>query len=136
MSIITINDVELELDLLDADVMEKYETLNNWIIEKVNEPTQYDGLSTAEGMRLQCRRVDEFFDKLFGAGTAEKLFHGSNNLGDRLEAFGEVSRASDDMGENIVKITEKYGAGRLQNREQRRHKGKKQQYHNRYRKGR
>ena len=34
MSSITINGVELELDLMDADVMEKYETLNTEIVER------------------------------------------------------------------------------------------------------
>lgn len=134
MSNIIINDVELELDLLDADVVEKYETLNREIAEKVKEPTQYDGLSTADGMRLQCRYIDEFFDKLFGKGTANKLFGNSNNLGVRMDAFGKVGQASGESRKAVDEITQKYTSARILNREQRRAQNKnKGRYKNRSR---
>ncbi|MFR7668510.1 MAG: hypothetical protein ACLU00_08470 [Mediterraneibacter faecis] len=34
MSKVTINGVDLELDLMDADVVEKFEDLNKWIEER------------------------------------------------------------------------------------------------------
>lgn len=120
MSIITINGTDLELDLLDADVMEKYQNLNDEIVRKIQEPTQYENISTADGMRKQCRYVDEFFDSLFGAGTAVKLFGGGNNLGIRIDAFAKVSKASDGIRGEMNSIINKYGVGRIQNREQRR----------------
>lgn len=139
MSSITINGVELELDLMDADVMEKYETLNTEIVEKVKEPTQYQGLSNAEGMRLQCRHVDNFFDKLFGDGTAQKIFGGGNNLGVRLDAFAQVSQMSGDIDKRVNELTSKYGINRIDRRngpQDFQRKRKKQGYNNRSNRGR
>lgn len=139
MSSITINGVELELDLMDADVMEKYETLNKEIVEKVKEPTQYQGLSNAEGMRLQCRHVDNFFDKLFGDGTAQKIFGGGNNLGVRLDAFAQVSQMSGDIDKRVNELTSKYGISRIDRRngpQDFQRKRKKQGYNNRSNRGR
>lgn len=139
MSSITINGVELELDLMDADVMEKYETLNTEIVEKVKEPTQYQGLSNAEGMRLQCRHVDNFFDKLFGDGTAQKIFGGGNNLGVRLDAFAQVSQMSGDIDKRVNELTSKYGISRIDRRngpQDFQRKRKKQGYNNRSNRGR
>lgn len=133
MSIIKINGIDLELDLLDADVLEKYERLNEEIVKKIQEPTQYEGISTADGMRKQCRYVDDFFDKLFGAGTANNIFGGGNNLGIRMDAFAKVSAASNNIRGELTAISDKYGVGRIQNREQRRQQPKhgKQKYTNR-----
>ena len=36
MSKVTINGVDLELDLMDADVIEKFEDLNKWIVKKLS----------------------------------------------------------------------------------------------------
>lgn len=139
MSSITVNGVELELDLMDADVMEKYEKLNQEIVEKVQEPSQYHGLSNAEGMRLQCRHVDRFFDSLFGAGTAQKLFGGGNSLGMRLDAFAQVSQMSSDIDKRVNELTSKYGIGRIDRRngpQDFQKKRKKQGYNNRSNRGR
>lgn len=135
MSKLNVNGVELELDLLDADVMEKYEHLNEEIIKKIQEPTQYEGKSTADGMRMQCRYVDEFFDELFGEGTAETVFHGGNNLGIRMDAFGIVANASDGMKKEVNDIKSKYGPSRAGNRAQKRtfdKKNSKKNYHANY----
>ena len=45
MSKVTINGVDLELDLMDADVVEKFEDLNKWIVKKIQDPNAYEGLS-------------------------------------------------------------------------------------------
>ena len=128
MSAIVINGTELELDLLDADVMEKYERLNAEIVRKIQEPTQYEGISASEGMRKQCRYVDSFFDKLFGDGTAQRVFGGGSNLGLRMDAFAQVCAASQNTRGELNAIAEKYSVGRLQNREQRRQQPKPKLY--------
>ena len=120
MSKATINGVDLELDLMDADVVEKFEDLNKEIKKKIQDPQAYDGLSTADGMRYQCRCVDEYFDALFGIGTAEKVFHKNNNLGIRMEGFAQVTALSGEAKTFMDDLATKYGAGRVQNRQQRR----------------
>lgn len=125
MSKVTINGVDLELDLMDADVVEKFEDLNKEIKKKIQDPQAYDGLSTADGMRYQCRCVDEYFDALFGIGTAEKVFHKNNNLGIRMEGFAQVTALSGEVKTFMDDLATKYGAGRVQNRQQRRAEQKK-----------
>lgn len=108
MDKLNINGTELSLDLLDADVLEKYESLNSEVAVRIKEPTQYEGLSNADAMRLQCRIVDEFFDGLFGAGTAVKVFGDNNNLGIRMEAFGQVAQYAASANDRIRDIQRKY----------------------------
>lgn len=129
MSKVTINGVDLELDLMDADVVEKFEDLNKWIVKKIQDPNAYEGLSTADGMRYQCACVNEYFDKLFGAGTAEKVFHKNNNLGIRMEGFAQVTALPGEVKPFMDDLSAKYGSGRVQNRQQR--KGGKNKHQNR-----
>lgn len=125
MSKVTINGVELELNLLDADVVEKFEELNQEIVKKIQDPKAYEGLSNADGMRYQCTCVNEYFDGLFGLGTASKVFPPNNDLGVRMEGFAQVSALSGEAKSFMDNLTDKYGVGRVQNRQQRRFDEKK-----------
>lgn len=131
MSKVTINGVELELDLMDADVVEKFDNLNAEIAVEINNPEHYEGLSNADCMRVQCRMVDSYFDRLFGEGTADRIFPKRNNLGDRMEAFGQTVSMAKEQGSIMDSMTEKYTGQRVRNREQRRaeqkNKGKNKQ---------
>lgn len=131
MSKVTINGVELELDLMDADVVEKFDNLNAEIAAEIKNPEHYEGLSNADCMRVQCRMVDSYFDRLFGEGTAGRIFPKRNNLGDRMEAFGQTVSMAREQSSIVDSMTEKYTGKRVQNREQRRaeqkNKGKNKQ---------
>lgn len=134
MSKVTINEVELELDLMDADVVEKFDNLNAEIAVEIKNPEHYEGLSNADCMRVQCRMVDSYFDRLFGEGTADRIFPKRNNLGDRIEAFGQTVSMSKEQDSIIKSMTEKYTGQRVQNRQQRRaeqRKGGKNKHQNR-----
>lgn len=120
MDKLIINDMELELDLLDADVMEKYQELNEQILKEVNDKKAFEGLSEADHMRKQCRIIDRFFDGLFGDGTAGLLFDGKNNLGKRLEAFAEVTSYAANQEGRVQQISDKYMPQNSMNRAQRR----------------
>ena len=132
MGIINVNGTELELDLMDADVMEKFENLCGEIADKIQEPTQYEGLSGAESMRKQCRYVDRFFDDLFGEGTAKAIFHGKMRLDEHMEAFALVTSQRARMEEDVQAIASKYGVHRLQNREARRASKKRGKFNRQY----
>lgn len=134
MSKVTINGVELELDLMDADVVEEFDNLNAEIAAEIKNPEHYEGLSNADCMRVQCRMIESYFDRLFGEGTADRIFPKHNNLGDRLEAFGQTVSMSKEQGSIIKSMTEKYTGQRVQNRQQRRaeqRKGGKNKHQNR-----
>lgn len=105
---INISGVELELDIYDVDVYEKYEHEVNEVSRKVNEESP-EGLSAAATLRYQCGVVKDFFDAVFGPGTAEELFHGKNNIRDTNEAYLTVIKAvSADMGAYTDSVNEEY----------------------------
>lgn len=107
---INISGVELELDIYDVDVYEKYEHEVNEVSRKVNEESP-EGLSTAASLRYQCGVVKDFFDAVFGPGTAEELFHGKNNIRDTNDAYLTVIKAvSADMSEYTASINEEYAS--------------------------
>lgn len=109
--------VELEYDFYDADLLEAYERENKKVAEDIKEPTQYDGKSAADGIRIQCRIVDNFFDALFGDGTAQKIFKGKANIRDHMEAFGIISKAAQDSRSELDEIENKYAPNRAERRQ-------------------
>lgn len=127
MSKITFNGIELEIDLMDADTLEKFEDLLKRTSDDIAEMTQYEGLRGSEQMRLQCRHVNRFFDDLFGEGTAEKVFGTKCNLMEHMEAFGQAASMVNQMNDEVRAVKDKYDPKRVQNRAQRRaqNKGKK-----------
>lgn len=104
--------VELNFDFFDADQLEIYERENQKVAKDINEPTQYEGKSTADSIRIQCRIVDHFFDAVFGAGTAQKIFKGKANLRDHMEAFGIMAQAAANSRGELDAIEEKYSPSR------------------------
>lgn len=132
MSKLNINGVDLELDLLDADVVEKFEKLNSQIVEDIKNPNNYADKSTADSMRFQCRLIDNYFNELFGAGTSEKVFGDNNKLDIRIDAFGQVSVESNQAKMFMDSAVEKYNPGRVQNRQQRRQEFKKKRKNNNF----
>lgn len=122
MDKININNVELELDLMDADTMGVYEQLMGEVVKKVQDKDQYKGKSSADALKLQCRAVDDFFDKMFGAGTADKIFAGAkNNLYAHLGAFAAIAQEGKKAKEKIESLALPF----TPNRAQRRAEGKK-----------
>lgn len=120
VSKVNVNGVELEINLLDADVIERFEQLNKDISKKIQDPKAYEGKTTAEGMKFQCRCVEEYFDSLFGIGTSNRVFPKNNDLGVRMDAFAQVTALSGTIKTQITDITNKYSPQRTQNRAQRR----------------
>lgn len=117
--------VELKLDFFDADQIEVYEEENERVVERIKEPSQYEGKSTADSFRIQCSIINDFFDAVFGAGTSEKLFHGKNNLKDHMEAFGIVAESAKDSRKDLDAVMNKYGSNRAERRLHNKQQGKK-----------
>ena len=105
---------ELEYDFFDADQLEVYERENQKVADTIKEPTQYEGKSTADAIRIQCRIVDDFFNAVFGAGTAQKIFKGKSNIRDHMEAFGIVAASAMDARGELDAIEDKYSPNRAE----------------------
>ncbi len=109
--------VELEYDFFDADLLEAYERENQKVADDIKEPTQYKGKSTADALRIQCRIVDNFFDALFGSGTALRIFKGKANIRDHMEAFGIMTQRVVNARKEFDAIEDKYTPNRAERRQ-------------------
>jgi hypothetical protein len=124
MSMLKICGQELELDLFDADVMEVYEKSMDKVVKRAEETKKHTKMSNADGIREMCGIVKDFFDEVFGEGTADKLFKDKSNLAICMDAFGIVSSEAGKMKGQVNAITNKYNM----NRAQRRQEGKKNKH--------
>jgi hypothetical protein len=127
MADVNINGVTLQLDLLDADVVEKFEGLMDKYRADINSPDE--GLSNADQMRRQIRLTDQLFDDVFGEGSAARIFEGvkPGNLMARLNAVADLSTIHASSEKEIRKIQERVQNGQYSqrlNRQQRRHRNK------------
>ncbi len=110
--------VEFEFDFCDADQAEAYERELRRVVTRVNDKKQYEGKSNADGIRIQCRIIDDFFNALFGGGTADRLFHGKVNLREHMEAFGEVSNAAKKSSDDLRTLSGRYAPNRAARRQE------------------
>lgn len=123
--------IELEFDFFDADQLEIYERENQKVAEDIKEPTQYEGKSTADAFRIQCRIVDRFFDNVFGPGTANKLFKGKSNIRDHMEAFGIMASEARRSRDEFDALEEKYSPNRAERRQEERDRRQAQKQNSR-----
>lgn len=73
---ININGIDLEFNLFDCETAERYESA---LKELQSDSALTTGL--ADTIKHQCGIVHDFFDQVFGAGTAGRVF------GDRLDVM-------------------------------------------------
>lgn len=84
-----INNVELELDLFDADVAEKYENAVEKLQEK-EKKNSIEGKTLSQMIRSQCTLIFDFFNDVWGAGTDKKVFGNKTNYKVCKKAFEDV----------------------------------------------
>ena len=110
-----INNVELEdLDLMDADIAEKYENALYIMQEKATDTKE--GLSLAQIIRKECNLVFDFFNAVFGEGTDKKVFGNRTNYKECLEAFEQFIKYVGENKKDIDKIMGKYSSNRTSRR--------------------
>lgn len=117
-------DCELELDLADAECMERYwdacDNLGKKENDLKNQPADRDF------MRKYCSMFHSFFDDVFGAGTSEKLFNGKYNSRACEEAYDNfLTFAAEQVKEiNASRFNRVQRLNRSQRRNQNRNNGK------------
>lgn len=115
---IKINDVELQFDVMDADHLEKYEAA----LLEVKNTKLADGLTASQRIKEQCKIVKNFFDKVCGPQTSEKIFGDSHNYRTHYEAFESFVMQANAEAEAEQKAIEDRAAKYTLNRAQRRAK--------------
>lgn len=121
----TLNVTLPDIDVADALEMERYEKANDTVSEKMKQ-LDTNGKRRSELIRIQCTAIFEFFDDVFGEGTAKKVFGESVNLTTCINAYEGVIVAVNKLDKAVG---EQYKS-KLGNRQQRRNKHKNH-YNNR-----
>lgn len=108
----TINGIDLEFSIFDADCVERYENA----IKKMQEQAVDlpDNSTASEAIRRECEIYIAFFDEVFGEGTSYSIFNGRTNIASCHDAFYQVIEQIEAEGEERKKINAirnaKYGA--------------------------
>ncbi|MBY6932283.1 DUF6673 family protein [Clostridium botulinum] len=99
-----INNVEIEdLDLMDADVAEKYEKAVTDLQKKEKE-TNFEGMGLSKIIRTQCTLIFDFFNDVWGTGTDKKVFGNKTNYRVCEKAFKDVVEYSVKQKNEIFKV--------------------------------
>ncbi len=119
----SINGVELELDMENADVQERYENALELFEEERKQIPQDVKLS--EFTRSTCSLFKRLFDRIFVDGTSEKIFSGVPvNFSEYMKVYnnflGFVNSQVNEANAYVKEILAKYRP----NRQKRRNKKK------------
>lgn len=84
-----INEIEYNLNLLDADIADRIEAAAQELVDELNgRIEELKQMSAAKSIREQCRLIDVFFDAVLGDGSANAIFGGKSDLEAHLEVYG------------------------------------------------
>ena len=109
-----INGVELEVNFLDADFMEKIENCCKKVSEQAEKSkTELKNLTLSQQIKAECKIIKDFFDEVFGEGTSDKVFKGKNDLMLCLSAFQDLIEAKAKMQQEMNSLFAKYSPDRL-----------------------
>lgn len=101
---LVINGIELELNIFEATQAEAFEEANKKVL---SEKTKIDNVSgLTDKIKFFCDIVYDFFDDVFGEGTADKVFEGRMDMLECLEAYTEVieySNSGNDRANELLK---------------------------------
>jgi hypothetical protein len=107
-----INGYELEVDFTDADFIDKIEKYAKEVSEQV-ELTKRKEMGMAEFIRKECEIVRNFFDNVFGKGTAKKIFGNKYSLSICISTFQQFIEAKLSQQKELEEIINKYSPERL-----------------------
>lgn len=112
-----INGIEIgELDIYDADTMEKCEAALKKVQDDVAEITQSKVNSAADAIRMQCKSVFDCFNSVFGEGTDKKIFGNKTNLRVCLKSFAELVDNIGEQKKDLENLTKKFTGNRATRR--------------------
>lgn len=118
-----VNGVNLpDPDVADAAFVEAFENAQEKCVSKMDAVAK-ENIKWSAKIRRQCEAIFDFFEEVFGDGTAKKVFGDSVNLKTCVDAYAEASNGIKALDRDIAS----YFRGKAEgfNREQRRHGKKK-----------
>lgn len=124
-----VNGVNLpDPDVGDLEFLEKYEEQNDIIAKKSAEIDK--NARRSEAVRIQCTLIFEFFDAVFGEGTARKIFGEKVNLKTCIDAYEETVKGVNALDAQLAGyFRNKHAGNRQQRRDQQNSKHKQHKKH-------
>ena len=105
---IVLNGVTLQGDYMDADFMEVFESAMRDVIATSEARKREQFPTVAAAFRAQCEAVDDCIDKIFGAGTAAKVFQGKANVREHFQAIEDLGTWAASERKNFNDFTNRY----------------------------
>lgn len=105
-------DRELDFDVFDVEVAERYEAALRGVEERNRVRPKGESLSGT--IRRQCGDVFNFFDDLFGEGFHKELFGDKTNLVTCLDVFAAFQEAVAAQKQAIDQRLAKYSPDRAE----------------------
>ena len=118
-----VNGVNLpDPDVGDAAFIETFENAQKKCVSKMTSVSK-ENIKWSAKIHRQCEAIFDFFEEVFGDGTAKIVFGDSVNLKICVDAYAEASNGIKALDKNLAS----YFRGKTEgfNREQRRHGNKK-----------
>ena len=87
------NGEKLAFNFLDADRMKKFNDASKQMWKErgeYEEKNVKDGKIKAEGVAYESEIISEFFDEVFGNGTADEIFTSKHDLTERTKAIKKL----------------------------------------------
>lgn len=116
----TIRGVDFDIDILDADVMERLEDAAEKIQKRVAEEKAKKYKKNSEFIRVFNGLTEKFIDEVLGEGSSELIFGGSQNMMEHMEAYNGIFAAKDEAMSAVSEFTETFQNTYSPNRAQRR----------------
>lgn len=106
---IIINGVTLQGDFMDAAFAGPYEEATKRLQIEATENQKKQYTSFADSIREQCAVVDEYFDSIFGEGTAARVFEGAEqHLMVHLQAVEDLTNWAQGERKKLNDFTNRY----------------------------
>lgn len=96
----TIKGVKLDIDMDEADFIDKYESAHNAAKEETKDIGKLTG---SAAIRKNCEVIHNIFDAIFGEGTSEKMFQKKYNQREAEEAYYTFLKICNEQMENAAK---------------------------------
>lgn len=115
-----IKGVQFDVDILDADVMERLENAADKIQKRVAEEKAKKRKRNSEFIRVFNSLTEDFIDEVLGEGSSEMIFGGSQNMMEHMEAYNGIFEAKKAAENEVTAFTENFNNTYSPNRAQRR----------------
>lgn len=105
---IEVNGVNLQADFMDAEFMDKLEPALAEVQKKLNHGRTQNYESVGAAYRELNGYIEHFFDDVFGSGTSDHIFKGSQNIKDHIDGLSQVNDLFRQSKKEFNDFTNKY----------------------------